>query len=145
MNFEYVKMKGGIPMIPPRKLEREARKKEKENLEFRVFLKENANLEELDGKFLRLHKQLFAEYDCSRCRNCCKMYKANILEEDIEKSIVEDPNTFAETLYIYRDSILPFVLDSFACYYLNSEYKEKVEKFAKDEGINKILNKKLKK
>ena len=50
-------------MIPPRKLEREARKKEKENLEFRVFLKENANLEELDGKFLRLHKQLFAEYD----------------------------------------------------------------------------------
>ncbi len=72
-------------MIPPRKLEREARKKEKENLEFRAFLKENADLEELDGKFLRLHKQLFAEYDCSRCRNCCKMYKANILEEDIEK------------------------------------------------------------
>ena len=68
-----------------------------------------------------------------------------LLEEDIEKSIVEDPNTFAKTLYIYRDSILPFVLDSFACYYLNSEYKEKVEKFAKDEGINKILNKKLKK
>ena len=72
-------------MIPPRKLEREARKKEKENLEFRAFLKENADLEELDGKFLRLHKQLFAAYDCSRCRNCCKMYKANIVEEDMEK------------------------------------------------------------
>ena len=59
--------------------------KEDENFKFRSFLKGHADEEELDKQFLRLHKELFADYDCSKCRNCCKMYKGSIHEEDLEK------------------------------------------------------------
>lgn len=57
-------------MIAPRKIKFEAKKKRNENYEFRIFLKGNADARELDEQFHRLHKELFAGYDCSRCRNC---------------------------------------------------------------------------
>ena len=61
-------------MIAPRKIKFEANKKRNENYEFRSYLKENAEEKELDEQFQKLHKELFAGYDCGRCRNCCKMY-----------------------------------------------------------------------
>jgi hypothetical protein len=72
-------------MIKPNKVKFQARKKEDENYKFRTYLKINADPDELDQQFLRLHKELFAEYDCSRCRNCCKMYKGSIPESDVEQ------------------------------------------------------------
>lgn len=72
-------------MIPPRKVRFEAKKKWNENIEFRTFLKCNVAEKELDEQFLRLHKELFATYDCSRCRNCCKMYHGSIPQADIER------------------------------------------------------------
>ena len=45
-------------MLPARKIHFEAKKKEKENLRFRSFLKCNADEEELDQQFLQLHKEL---------------------------------------------------------------------------------------
>ena len=65
-------------MISPDKVRSEARKKENENLKFRRYLKGHADEDELDKQFLRLHKKIFADYDCSKCRNCCKMYKGSI-------------------------------------------------------------------
>lgn len=53
-------------------------------MEFRTFLKCNAEEKELDEQFARLHEELFATYDCNRCRNCCKMYHGSIPEKDIE-------------------------------------------------------------
>jgi hypothetical protein len=72
-------------MIPPRKLKFEAKKKQNENMEFRTFLKCNADETELDQQFLRLHEELFADYDCNRCRNCCKMYHGSIPAKDVEQ------------------------------------------------------------
>ena len=72
-------------MIQPDKVRAEAKKKEKENFKFRTFLKCNADEQELDRQFLRLHKELFTDYDCSKCRNCCKMYKGSIPKEDIDR------------------------------------------------------------
>ena len=72
-------------MIAPRKVKFEAKKKENENIEFRTFLKCNADEKELDEQFKKLHEELFANYDCSRCRNYCKMYCGSIPEEDLEK------------------------------------------------------------
>ena len=72
-------------MIVPRKVKFEAKKRENENIEFRTFLKCNADEKELDEQFKKLHEELFANYDCSRCRNCCKMYCGSIPEEDLEK------------------------------------------------------------
>ena len=72
-------------MIAPRKVRFEAKKKENENLEFRTFLKCHADETELDEQFKRLHDELFSNYDCSRCRNCCKMYHGSIPSEDLER------------------------------------------------------------
>ncbi len=72
-------------MIPPRKVKFEANKRWNENIEFRTFLKCNADEKELDEQFLRLHSELFASYDCSRCRNCCKRYPGSIPRADIER------------------------------------------------------------
>ncbi|MGN0482051.1 MAG: YkgJ family cysteine cluster protein [Lachnospiraceae bacterium] len=72
-------------MIPPRKVAFEAKKRENENLEFRTYLKCNANEKELDQQFLKLHEELFETYDCSKCRNCCKQYYGSIPPEDLEK------------------------------------------------------------
>lgn len=42
------------------------------------FLKCHADEDKLDKQYLRLHKELFADYDCSKCKNCrpdsCKKY-----------------------------------------------------------------------
>lgn len=70
-------------MSQPDKVGVEAKKREKENLKFRSYLKNHADEDELDRQFLHLHKQFFADYDCSKCRNCCKMYKGSIPAEDI--------------------------------------------------------------
>lgn len=72
-------------MIQPDEVRAIAKKKENENFKFRTFLKCHADADELDEQFLRLHKELFAGYDCSKCRNCCKMYKGSIPAEDIDK------------------------------------------------------------
>ena len=72
-------------MIHPDKIQEAARKKENENFRFRSYLKKYGKEEEIDRQFLRLHKELFADYDCSKCRNCCKMYRGCIPKEDIEK------------------------------------------------------------
>ena len=72
-------------MIAPRKIKSEAKKKRNENYEFRIYLKGNADEKELDEQFRTLHKELFAGYDCSRCRNCCKMYCGSIPEADLAR------------------------------------------------------------
>ncbi len=72
-------------MLAPRKVKFEARKRERENREFRTFLKCNADENELDQQFAKLHEELFTNYDCNRCRNCCKMYHGSIPSVDIEK------------------------------------------------------------
>lgn len=72
-------------MIKPTKIRLEARKKEEENLRFRTFLKCEADEDVLDQQFLELHNELFENYDCSQCRNCCKEYRGSIPVEDIEQ------------------------------------------------------------
>ncbi len=73
-------------MIHPDRVRAEAKKRENENFKFRSYLKCHADEDELDRQFLRLHKELFADYDCSKCRNCSKMYKGSIPAEDIDRN-----------------------------------------------------------
>ena len=94
-------------MIHPDKIGVEAKKKEDENYKFRSYLKGHADEEELDKQFLRLHRELFADYDCSKCRNCCKMYNGSIPEEDVEKD--------AEYLEITVEQFIDFFLEKEEC------------------------------
>lgn len=54
-------------------------------MRFRTWLKINADPDDLDLRFKRLHEEIFADYDCSRCRNCCKEYHGLIPKKDIER------------------------------------------------------------
>lgn len=71
-------------MLTPKQVYKAGRKAEAKNLEFRRFLKQNAIEEELDEHFKQLHDELFAEYDCKQCRNCCYDYCAVFDEDEVE-------------------------------------------------------------
>ena len=84
-------------MIAPNKVAAMAEKKEKENYAFRTFLKNHADPDKLDAQFLRLHNQLFSQYDCNSCRNCCKEFCGTFENEDITKGAAKlhmTPETF---------------------------------------------------
>ena len=70
-------------MVSPNEVAAMAAKKEKENYAFRTYLKSHADPNKLDRQFLKLHRELFAKYDCNACRNCCKQYCGNLSEEDL--------------------------------------------------------------
>ena len=71
-------------MINPSKINKVSEKHNEENLEFRQFLKQHADSEELDAQFLELHTKLFADYDCCKCANCCRAYSVVLNENDVE-------------------------------------------------------------
>lgn len=116
-------------MLQPDKVQAEARKKENENLKFRTFLKNHAEEEELDKQFLRLHKELFAEYDCSKCRNCCKLYHGSIPTEDFERD--------AAYLGISKEQFVDFFLEK-DTYGLNYQTKHQPCDFLQEDGSCKL-------
>jgi Fe-S-cluster containining protein len=71
-------------MIKPTQVKVKALRLEKQNLEFRSFLKNRADDDELDAQFLELHTELFATYDCSQCNNCCREFSVNIDSDEAE-------------------------------------------------------------
>ena len=94
-------------MLLPEEVKFEAKKKKKENLQFRTFLKCNADEKELDEQFAILHDELFANYDCNECRNCCKMYYGSIPITDIKKDSLYlgiSPENFIEQYLQGKDS-----------------------------------------
>jgi hypothetical protein len=72
-------------MVGPNEVKAEAKRLEEQNYKFRTFLKIHADDDELDAQFLELHKELFADYDCCQCRNCCKAYNIILDQEEVEK------------------------------------------------------------
>lgn len=72
-------------MVDLNDIERLGKLKEKENYRFRLFLKENADEDELDKQFKELHERYFKIYDCTKCRNCCKKIGTIIKEDELTK------------------------------------------------------------
>lgn len=85
-------------MIEPFRIKDEYKKAEKENYRFRTYLKIHADKDELDKQFLELHNELFENYDCNKCRNCCREY-AMVFEEG-------DINSAAKELRITKDEAI---------------------------------------
>lgn len=73
-------------MLKTSEVKKAAKVIEDDNIRFRSFLKNHADEEELDRQFLALHNELFADYDCRKCRSCCKMYKGTFQEDEMEKA-----------------------------------------------------------
>lgn len=111
-------------MLAPRKVKFEAQKKERENLEFRAFLKCNADEKELDEQFVKLHDELFSNYNCSRCRNCCKMYYGSIPVADIEEDSFHlgiAPDDFIEQYFAGKDTEGNYQTKHKPCDFLQSD------------------------
>ena len=72
-------------MIEPAKLKATAKLYEDENFKFRQFLKNRADPNKLDEQFTALHNELFADYDCCQCHNCCEHYSVELTDEDAER------------------------------------------------------------
>jgi len=62
-----------------------AKQAEDSNYRFRDYLKRHADEDELDSQFLQLHMELFASYDCSNCRNCCKEYVTGVYDYEADQ------------------------------------------------------------
>ena len=68
------------------KIKRLGRSRERENLEFRVFLKGwDKPQEELDDRVRELYHQFAAEMDCTTCANCCREMEPVLDETDVER------------------------------------------------------------
>ena len=70
-----------------------------------MFLKSNADEKILDMQFAKLHNELFAEYDCSRCRNCCKCYYGSIPLSDIKKDASTNQPERLHSLYSMLEAV----------------------------------------
>ena len=72
-------------MFKPDEIVKKAKKRETQNLRFRTWLKNHADPEELDARFKALHEKLFADYDCTQCGNCCRMYQTTVQPSEMER------------------------------------------------------------
>jgi len=71
-------------MIEPSEVYFAAMKREKQNIRFRIYLKNNADPDELDRQFKDLHDELFLGYDCRACANCCRVFYITLEENEVD-------------------------------------------------------------
>lgn len=84
-------------MIKPEEINQASKDMSENNMNFRLFLKENSDEEELDAQFLALHNEIFSQYDCGTCLNCCKKLTPIFLESEL-KSLAKAANMEVEDL-----------------------------------------------
>lgn len=116
-------------MVRPSKLRFLTEKNRNNNYRFRTWLKMNADSEDLDQRFLRLHRELFEDYECNRCRNCCKQYYGSIPAVDIKKDAeglnmsvqefidkyLDEEKGMEDGAYITKDQPCSLLLDDGSC------------------------------
>ena len=103
-------------MIEPSKIKKIYQKVAGQNDKFRIFLKNNANSDELDAYFRRIHDELFSSYDCCKCNNCCRLYDIRVEKSDIaaiSEHLGLPENDFIEQYLIENDDeyILKLIYD----------------------------------
>lgn len=62
------------------------RKKEKENLEFQISLKNVKNVKiDIEPTLVELYRKVCEEIDCRTCASCCKKLRVTLSNDDIFK------------------------------------------------------------
>lgn len=109
-------------MVKLKHLKKEAKRKQNENLDFRMYLQEHADPQELDRQINQLHQELFNAFDCKQCRNCCKEYGALFFEEEIPWVATFLQTTREELIWKYmaRDGDL-YYLEEKPCMFLQKD------------------------
>ncbi|MEJ6950694.1 YkgJ family cysteine cluster protein [Natronospora cellulosivora (SeqCode)] len=99
-----------------------SKSKEKENEEFRIFLK-GCNHHQVDKIVHELNIKYSKEIDCTKCANCCKkLIPALSLDEtkDIAKFLTLDYDEFSKK-YIERETAGGFTFQGNSCPFLSDK------------------------
>jgi Fe-S-cluster containining protein len=67
-----------------KKIKQLANKQEKENLDFRIFLK-GEDSKKVDRMIHRLDKEIGSKVDCTSCANCCKSLYITLTNNDVDR------------------------------------------------------------
>lgn len=109
-------------MLNQEQFKLQSKNKEQENRKFLNRLK-NKDPRKVDDLFHRHHEEVFEEFDCLTCANCCKTTSPIFYQNDIErvaKSLRMKPGDFIEK-YLRIDEDKDYVLKSSPCPFLDSE------------------------
>ena len=109
-------------MLLPNQVKSMANKLENENYKFRRFLKNRADEETLDKQFLKLHNELFENYDCDSCKNCCKEYSPALKEHELKS--VADFLKMSKDDFVNRyteNDCGEYIVKGIPCRFLNSD------------------------
>jgi len=116
-------------VIEPSEIKEAYKKSADQNAKFRIFLKNNAVDYELDAHFRRLHREIFSEYDCCKCSNCCKLYDILVDESDIKiisKHLDLAENDFIEkylTDSAHDGEYIEYIMKDKPCCFLDADGK----------------------
>ncbi|MCL2046981.1 MAG: YkgJ family cysteine cluster protein [Oscillospiraceae bacterium] len=116
-------------MVKPEEVKEKSLLLENENFKFRQFLRNRVDSNELDKNFKKLHNEIFANYDCCQCTNCCKVYGVIIGQEELTKISkylnMSERDFFAAYLELadyeddsqfkIRESLCPFLQEDGRC------------------------------
>ena len=109
-------------MLNQEQFKLQSKNKEQENRKFLNRLK-NKDPRKVDDLFHQHHEEVFEEFDCLTCANCCKTTSPIFYQTDIErvaKSLRMKPGDFIEK-YLRIDEDKDYVLKSSPCPFLDSE------------------------
>lgn len=96
-------------MIAPDRIAEAGKRRERQNMCFRSWLKSHVDEEKLDADFLALHKELFAGYDCAACRNCCRAFTVPVRDEELSAvaaAVEMTPEAFREAYLSPDDDLM---------------------------------------
>lgn len=119
-------------MIEPYKIKEFYQRFADRNNEFRIFLKKNADPDELDSHFRSLHNEIFAEYDCCKCNNCCKLYDIRIDTVDItgiSEFLLLPENDFIDKYLVEDNDEGCFIIKDKPCNFLDEDGKCRIYEF----------------
>ena len=115
-------------MIEPSKIKKIYQKVSAQNDKFRIFLKNNADSDELDAYFLRIHNELFSAYDCCKCNNCCRLYDIRVEKNEI--AVISEylgltENDFIENYLTANDG--EYMMKEKPCRFLEADGKCRIQ------------------
>lgn len=99
-----------------------SKSKEAENRKFLQGLRKK-DPRRVDDVFHSVHNEVFDEFDCLTCANCCKTTSPIFYETDIDRlarALRMKPGDFVET-YLRRDEDGDYVLQSTPCPFLGPD------------------------
>lgn len=109
-------------MISVEELKIAAKAVQSENKKFFQKIKQKKP-RNLDSIVQEIHEDIFAEYDCLTCANCCKTISPIIKTRDVEKiaKYLRLSTTQFIDKYLYLDEDEDYVFQSIPCPFLDNE------------------------